>query len=322
MTDVRVLQLNAWMSGTQVPNGVSRLVDVIRQSNAGIVMLCEALPAAVEQIRAGLATSSGVTWYAVSDPERNAVISRWPLARTGSSLWHVAATVTHPNRKIAVYSVHLEWEYYAAYLARGYGASAGSTSVASYGWGAIPTGPVLDDRLIAAVNMASGRPQAVAQIVSAMKADAKAGLVVVAGGDFNEPSCLDWTVETMNVLDHHGSTHAWETSQVLSAAGFVDVFRQAHPDPVISPGLTWPASVPDAAVSALTWTPQADARDRLDFVFHDPATTVVATASIYGPPQSIAYLARVTDVDAADMVVPTAQWPSDHRGNLTDLTLT
>jgi Endonuclease/Exonuclease/phosphatase family len=57
------------------------------------------------------------------------------------------------------------------------------------------------------------------------------GVPVFLTGDFNSPSHLD-------------EAFAWPVSRALAKVGFRDSYREAHPDPVARPGLTWTAGTP------------------------------------------------------------------------------
>ncbi len=78
-------------------------------------------------------------------------------------------------------------------------------------------------------------------------------------GDFNEPSSLDYTDQTVGA--HEGVTEPvpWPVSEALFGIGFTDTFRAIHPDPVADPGITWgnwrsPERTPRATAST-TCTP-------------------------------------------------------------------
>jgi exonuclease III len=74
--------------------------------------------------------------------------------------------------------------------------------------------------------------------------------------------------------------------------GFVDAFREVHPDPVRRPAFTWtPTSSP-----TVKW----DHHDRIDFILARGDDLSVENASIVGEKHP-----------EADIVV--TPWPSDHR---------
>ena len=316
MTTLTVIQLNAWMSGTMVPDGINRIAQIIKGTAADVVILCEVTTAATDAITKAL----GSGWYGIGDDARNGIIARWQVTPTERSVCHLRGTVAHPARPISVYSIHLEYTYYAPYLVRGYGGlSPRHPATAGYGWGPMPR-PLLEAADLRDVNLLSGRPEWSDRIAAAMRTEADAGTLVLAGGDFNEPSDLDWTTEMMYLYEHRGVTKVWESAPLFRKRGFVDAYREKYPDPVAHPGLTWPASVADAEIGTLTTTPLADMRDRIDFIYHDPKQSTLADIQIIGPPQSVRHTVRVNDVDADDFMAPAAAWPSDHRGHVARFT--
>lgn len=122
----------------------------------------------------------------------------------------------------------------------------------------------------------------------------KASLVILCG-DFNEPSCLDWTAAATTAWKRTGPID-WPTTRLFHDAGFVDAFREVHPDPVTKPG--W------------TWTPRPDARDvmdRIDLVLvRPPAANTGSGAWRVTRAQVAGESGSMTDL----VVEP---WPSDHR---------
>jgi hypothetical protein len=62
---------------------------------------------------------------------------------------------------------------------------------------------------------------------------------VIVGGDFNSGSHLDWTPAAATLPNYMGRVVAWPAGIAMREAGFVDVFRFAHPDPIQDPGLIW-----------------------------------------------------------------------------------
>ena len=77
-----VLQLNIWHQGTQVPEGIDRVADVIEETGADVIMLSEAGLAAKsvsrELNRRGLETSSKATVDA-------GIVSRFPITDSSSA---------------------------------------------------------------------------------------------------------------------------------------------------------------------------------------------------------------------------------------------
>lgn len=59
--------------------------------------------------------------------------------------------------------------------------------------------------------------------------DIMLGRSVVIGGDFNEPSHLDWQSDTKDLWDHNGAIVNWDCSLMLQRAGFKDTYRENIP---------------------------------------------------------------------------------------------
>lgn len=108
-------------------------------------------------------------------------------------------------------------------------------------------------------------------------------------GNFNCPSHLDYTEDTKHL--HQDWVINWPVTQTLEQLGFVDSYRQAHPYPLPSPGLTW------SPIYGQPW-PQ----DRIDFILHKgkPVKTV----------NSYAYTGKEAPKPHPDH--KESPWPSDH----------
>lgn len=91
---------------------------------------------------------------------------------------------------------------------------------------------------------------------------------MIVGGDFNEPSHLDWIEENKNLYDHNGLVIPWTVTTLLEKDGFIDTYRHIYPNPLTHPGFTYPADNPLKEPGKLTWAPKADERDRIDFIFY------------------------------------------------------
>ena len=97
---------------------------------------------------------------------------------------------------------------------------------------------------VLAVNDASFRDDAIKCFIKAARKDVENGVMVVLGGDFNEPSHLDWIRETKDLYDHNGMIIPWTVPLLLDNAGFVDAYRTVYPDVLSYPGFTFPADNP------------------------------------------------------------------------------
>ncbi len=78
--------------------------------------------------------------------------------------------------------------------------------------------------------------------MAGLKPLVEAGVPVFLTGDFNTPSGRDWSEAA---VERRGLARPidWPVPRAIEAAGFLDSFRQVHPDPVADPGLTWTAAI-------------------------------------------------------------------------------
>jgi hypothetical protein len=113
-------------------------------------------------------------------------------------------------------------------------------------------------------------------------------------GDFNTPSHLDWTpaVDAVRADVHYPVP--WPVTRAVARAGFVDTYRAVHPDPVVTPGITWTFGYPFPRRAA------NEVIDRIDLV-QASAGVQVLDSGIVGPPGT------------PDVTYPVDPYPSDHR---------
>lgn len=317
----KVLQFNIWQEGTVVKNGFDAVADEIVRSDADFVTLSEVrnynntrfCDRIVEALK-----ERGQTYYSFYT-EDSGLLSRYPITDSttvyplNDDRGSIYRLVTRKgDQEFAVYTAHLDYRNCAYYDARGYD---GNT------WEKREPVRNLDSLLI--LNRASVRDDAIARFVSEAEKDKAAGRIVILGGDFNEPSHLDWTEATKDMRDHYGLVVPWDVSVILEKAGFKDAYRVKYPDPVTHPGLTCPADCPDIALEKLVWSPEADDRDRIDFIMFAPYEGLTLTdATIIGPKGDILRGQRATEETADPIVEPLGIWPTDHKAVLATFQLT
>jgi hypothetical protein len=112
------------------------------------------------------------------------------------------------------------------------------------------------------------------------------GYPVFLTGDFNQPSSLDYTAEAVGTREGIDEPIPWPVSEELIELGFRDTYREIHPDPVKSEGVT-----------------QKRTGERIDYVYAAGPTTTV-DSKLVGEPGG-------TDVE-----IEAAPWTSDHRAVL------
>jgi hypothetical protein len=318
--DLKVLQLNVWMQATMLPNAAQGVIDIIDQTDPDVVFLCELNPqteppfiqSVAEELR-----SRGKNYYADTHHASNGILSKYELFNDSvpnpNLEYAIKSSIQVNDRTVVLYSAHLDAGNYAAYLTRGY---------SPYAWREQLPAPVTDADSIRKYSRLSKRNEGIQAIIVDAKAAINQGNIVLIGGDFNEPSHLDWQADTQDLYDHRGVSFDWEVSTLLQQAGYIDSYRSLYPNAVTHPAITWPAGNKDAKLEYLYYAPEADERDRIDFVYYYPQTGVsVADMCIVGPKATINHGQIVTDDTQDPILEPTGVWPSDHKGNLVTLTI-
>lgn len=318
---MKMLQFNIWQEGTSVSGGYSAIVDEIARVDPDFVMLSEVRNYSNVDFTKKLAnslSSKGLTYY-TSRSDDSGLLSKYPvqefkavypLANDHGSVYKLVTEAY--GIRFAVYTTHLDYTNYACYLPRGYD---GAT------WGYVGA-PVTDLQQIQNMNLASYRDEEIKAFIEDAETEFANGALVALGGDFNEPSHLDWAFDTKDLYDHNGVAYNWDQSMSLQQAGFVDAYRAVYPSAVTHPGFTYPSDNPAVAVSKLTWAPKADERERIDFIYFRPDIRWKLTgATLIGPSGTIAYGQRVPNESQDEIVDPLGTWPSDHKALLVEFDL-
>lgn len=334
-TQLTIFQLNLWQSLTSVPGAREALYEQLAALKPDVASFCELYEAGgsdgngADAILDGaidyLKKKTGVQYYKTyfTASGTRGVLSRYPvvesgpvkhLYRSGCQDWFYRTVIDLGGRQAAIYSSHSPYDHYGCYLPRGYG-----DGCAPYGWEKLPGGPITDVGLIQGREIEGDRDEIGRDLAADAAKQAAKGRVCIFAGDLNQPSHLDWTEATKDMFGHNGCAIEWSLSDCLERSGFKDAYRRIYPDPVSHPGFTWPVSNP-AAGHNTNWTPDADERDRIDYVYYlDDGLIEPACCRMVGPEACICAGQAVKDGFAKpeeEIILPSGTWPSDHRGLL------
>jgi endonuclease/exonuclease/phosphatase family metal-dependent hydrolase len=314
--ELRVMQFNIWQEGTQVKKGYPAIIDEIIRAKADIIALSEVRNYKEQNLSERLIVSlkeKGFTYYSLKSQD-SGILSRYPII-SQEALYPVKndqgsvtkALIDMDGTTIAFYSAHLDYRNCALYLPRGYD---GST------WEKLDK-PITDLKIIEEENLNSKRDEAIQAFIVDAKQELSKGNLVFLGGDFNEPSHRDWIDANKHLYDHNGVIMQWNNTVALESAGFKDTYREIYPNPVSHPGFTYPANNPLVSIEKLAWSPEADDRDRIDFIFYQPTGGLsLKSVSIIGPDESIARNQRIKETSQDPFMLPIDVWPSDHKALL------
>ncbi|MGZ6546311.1 MAG: endonuclease/exonuclease/phosphatase family protein [Actinomycetota bacterium] len=270
--DLRVMEFNIEYGGTVV--SFDSIVRAVQAADADVVGVEEGFGNVPR-----LADALGYPYYNV----RLQVISRLPLidAPGGNGLYLFVETA--PGQVVALANVHLPAGPYSPNLVRR---------------GAKRSTILEIERRV--------RVPAVEPAVTALTGLVEQGIPAMLLGDFNTPSRLDWTPETVGLREQIRYPVNWPTSRYVEDAGFVDSYRAAHPDPVANPGLTWPSGRPHPPG---VWSPGPNApADRIDFIY--TAGDVQTLGSDV-----------VGESGGPDVSIAVDPWGTDHRAVVSELSV-
>jgi endonuclease/exonuclease/phosphatase family metal-dependent hydrolase len=212
-----------------------------------------------------IARKTGYPYYNVALQ----VLSKFPIHEPSEGDGLYGLVEVRPGEVVAVFNVHLD------YVKRGRNK--------------LLAGMELDD-VIALENEV--RTSALEVQVGAMTRLIEEGVPVFLTGDFNQPSSLDYTAETVGTRPGIDEPIPWPVSEMLFDLGFRDSYREIHPDPVETPGIT-----------------HLKSEDRIDYVYAaGPSTTLDSQL--------------VGEEGGPDVEIELPEWTSDHRAVLSTFEVT
>jgi endonuclease/exonuclease/phosphatase family metal-dependent hydrolase len=315
----KVFQLNIWHEGNFVPKGYEAIIDELIDKDADVILLSEVNNKNgvdfVSKLLKDL-KQKGLSYYGISSEHSVdvATLSKFPILEQNTlyeiekCLGQVLKTkIRIHNHTIIFYSLHLDYTNYACYLPRGYD---GVT------WQKMEN-PITNVQEILTANRKGMRDEAIRDLIADASKESNKNSIII-GGDFNEPSHLDWIEENKNLYDRRGAVVPWDCSVMLYATGYRDAFRDIYLNPVTHPGFTYPSYNPDVPISKLAWTPEADDRDRIDYIYYKPSNKKfkLKDIKIVGPDASVRYALKQEKDSNDDFLLPKGVWPTDHKGLL------
>ncbi len=282
----RVMTFNIWVGGTGGKQPLEQTARVITESGADLVGLQEVCGPRENGVRPDhaekIAAQLGWHYFSQGD-EDTAVMSRHKIVGHTPRKWGVQFELPS-GRRVWLFNVHYIDAPYQPYQLFD-----------------IPYGeaPFLDTGEEAERAARAARGKEVQSMLAELHAVRNDDAPIFVTGDFNEPSSLDWT-EAACQAGLCPVVVAWPSTAVMHETGFVDAYREVHPDPVAKPGNTWtPITAEDDP---------KDRHDRIDLVLAAGRGVKVEQVAVVGE-----------DEEHADIVV--APYPSDHRAVVATVTL-
>ena len=311
--EIKMLSLNIWQEGTVVDGGYNAIVDEVASLQPDFVAFSEVRNYNNSDFGKRMVESlkkRGITYYSFKSYD-SGLLSRHPITDS-TTIFHsktdngsIYKLVTYiDDQKFAVYTAHLDYLNCAYYLPRGYDGNTWEYS----------SKPVTIKQ-IKDMNLASQRHISISKFIKNANIEYENGSIVILGGDFNEPSMLDWTKETKNLYDHNDIVYKWDVSAKLLKNGYLDSYREFHPSVVEYPGFTYPSANKNMSINKLTWAPKSDERERIDFIYYKAkGDFILKNVTVLGPKASIKNSKEYIENINEKHIAPIDIWPSDHKG--------
>ncbi|MDR1200176.1 MAG: Ig-like domain-containing protein [Tannerellaceae bacterium] len=266
--ELRVMSFNIWGGG----KSIDRTIAAIRESGADIAGIQEEANNSASRIANALGWTSFHT-YTTLLGKGCSIVSKYPIVAVSASKIGVKLQIGY-GKYVWMFNQHLNHCPYEPYMLNGIEYCGGGTlnteeeAIAS-AWGA--------------------RKGDVELTISEIQEAQKEQIPIFLTGDFNEPSCLDWT-ERATAAGLCKIPVAWPaTKKLQEQTGMKDSYRTVYPDEVAKPGYTW---TPIPATREVL--------DRIDFVFFWGDKLQVVKSEIVGEKKP-----------ESDIVIQS--FPSDHR---------
>jgi len=291
---IRVMSFNLWHGGDgcglSKDSSIRFQLEAIRKAKADAVGFQEQTDNRGEARAKVLADSLGWNCYIISGSR--AVISRFPMKAIsvtktqpanhhGSAVNNAQAVLLQVDaqQQIVLGVLHLMYTPYEPY-------------------------DIADKKLMtkqeAEASAVKARLHEVKFVLEEIKPYLQKNIPVVLVGDFNEPSCLDWTKPVIKSRNDSELNFAvnWPASRLLLSNGFEDAYRKIYPGVSKKPGYTWTSR------PGLWRTPEI--HDRIDLIHTTKKNIKVTGGWVVGEKSVL-----------SDIVVE--PWPSDHRAVVAEL---
>jgi endonuclease/exonuclease/phosphatase family metal-dependent hydrolase len=263
---VKILSFNILYGGDEID--FSKVFEAIQKSKAKIVAIQEA-----EGNIPRLAKALGWKYY----DKRMHLLSQFPIISATLTGWYYVLVELSPGKVIAFSNVHLPSDPYGPDL--------------------IMAGTSRDSVLSNEYDL---RYHELDYHMPLFDSIMHKKIPLIVTGDFNSPSFRDWNDSSLLVRPQMKYTVEWPVSKRMENAGFIDTYRNANPDVLANPGLTWTPGNPFPQPGEI------ETHDRIDFIWASGIEKVIHST-------------LVGEVNGSDVGISVFPYPTDHRGVLTTI---
>ena len=277
-SQLNVMSFNIWMGGGK---SVAATAKVINESGADIVGIQETT---AKDKNVGVHIADSLGWNSYTYSRTAVILSKYPIVDTSTNKRGVKIEIdnTHFVWMFNVHLIHCPYEPYQLNNIEYCGA------------------PFISTEEEAISSAQASRGEEVKSVIADILEVQKEGYPVFLTGDFNEPSCLDWTARAVEAGLCKIPVEWPSTKAFMESAKLKDSYRTKYPDEVSNPGHTW------------TPLPETEAYqevfDRIDFVLFSGDKIELVDSRLVGE------VGEKSDIQFAD-------YPSDHRAVLSSFML-
>jgi endonuclease/exonuclease/phosphatase family metal-dependent hydrolase len=270
LNELKVMSFNIWVGGGK---SAEETANVIKQTSADIVGIQEATKG---KINVAEKIAQEMKWYSYVANSSRTIISRYPVVKKSTNGKGCKIQIDE-KRFVWMFNLHLIHCPYEPYQLNGI----------SY-----CNAPFLDTAEAAIQSARKSRGKDVTETIADIKEAQKENVPIFLTGDFNEPSCLDWTEKAAKAGICKIPVVWPATKAFMEKAGMKDSYRVKYPDEITHKGHTW---TPLPA--------KRDLLDRIDFLFFHGENVELLNVQIVGEKS------KLSDIQFD-------QYPSDHRAVL------
>ncbi|WP_274365754.1 LamG-like jellyroll fold domain-containing protein [Paenibacillus thermotolerans] len=231
--NLKVMTFNIWNGGREMGAeiGVQRVIDVIKDSGADLIMM-------QETYGSGPIIADALGYYFYLRSSNLSILSRYPIMETYPyyQAFHCGGARIQINKELYVNVFSIWLHYLSDYLRELY-----------------------RNADLNQVQLLEGEQERLNELIEIIKEIEPLTVKseqepLLLCGDFNSGSHLDWIEATRS--RHNGYVFPFPQSLALTEAGFRDTYREIHPDPVADPAITWPV-----------WELNDYINDRIDYIY-------------------------------------------------------
>jgi hypothetical protein len=200
--DLDVLVFNVEYDGDETTDAV---IDQVDADIVGVLESYNRLPE--------MAENTGYPYFNVSLQ----LLSKYPIHEPSGAEGRYALIEVRPGYVVAFFNVHLDYVKFGMRLLR--------------------RGLSVDEVMASETAIRASALEVPIQLAGDL---IDRGFPVFLTGDHNQPSSLDFGESTVGTRPGIDEPVPWPVSEALIEAGFRDTYRDIHPDPLETPGITHP----------------------------------------------------------------------------------